>query len=104
MKYNLVITKRAMIDEMETYHYYEDIRPGLGDRFIESVENRYAALLEHPDYYSYSDSNKIIRDVAIDGFPYLIIYEISGNSVIIFAIHNTYNAPSFNMRTWWGRK
>ena len=50
MKYNLLITKQAMLDEMEAYHYYEDIRPGLGDRFIESVENRYAALSQHPDY------------------------------------------------------
>ena len=93
MKYNLLITKQAMLDEMEAYHYYEDIRPGLGDRFIESVENRYAALSQHPDYYSYSDGNKIIRDVAIDGFPYLIIYEIAGDDVVVFSIHSTYKNP-----------
>ena len=90
MKYKLIIAKKALFD---AYHYYEDIRVGLGDRFIESLENRYAALSEHPNYYSYSDKNKIIRDVAIDGFPYLIIYEISGNDVIVFSIHNTYKKP-----------
>ena len=45
----------------------EDIRIGLGERFIAvPFENRYAALSEHPDYWSsYSDAkNKIIRDVA----------------------------------------
>ncbi len=93
MKYKLIITQNALQDEMEAYHYYEDIRPGLGDKFLESLENRYNALSEHPDYYSYSDSNKIIRDVAIDVFPYLIIYEVSGNYVIVFTIHNTYKKP-----------
>lgn len=90
MKYKLIITKQALQDEMEAYHYYENIRAGLGDRFLESLENRYAALSEHPDYYSYSDSNKIVRDVAIDGFPYLIIYEVAADQVIVFSIHNTY--------------
>ena len=81
MKYRLVITKKALFDASDAYNYYEGIRPRLGDRFIESLENRYAALSEHPDYYS---------DVAIDGFPYLIVYEISGRDVIVFSIHNTY--------------
>ena len=90
MKYKLIITKKALLDASDAYYYYEGIRHGLGDRFIESLENRYAALSEHPDYYSYSDKNKIIRDVAIDGFPYLIVYEISGRDVIVFSIHNTY--------------
>jgi hypothetical protein len=57
MSYKLQITKNALEDEMEAYHYYENIRVGLGDKFLESLENRYAALSQHPDYYSYSDEN-----------------------------------------------
>jgi len=62
----------------------------LGEKFLESLENRYAALSDHPEYYSYSDQSNVIRDVAMDGFPYLIIYEIAGNDVVIFAVQSTY--------------
>ncbi len=86
MKYRLILTEKAMLDEMTAFQYYEGIRHGLGEKFLESLENRYAALSEHPGYYSYSDNNNTIRDVAVEGFPYLIIYEISGNAVVVFAV------------------
>jgi len=30
MKHKLIVTKRALLDEIEAYHYYENIRDGLG--------------------------------------------------------------------------
>jgi len=90
MTYKLIITNAALQDEQEAYDYYEGIQVGLGERFLEKVEKRYADLSKHPEFYSYSDENKIIRDVAVDDFPFLVIYEVSGVNVIVFAIHNTH--------------
>lgn len=89
MKYNLIITRQALLEEMDAYHYYENIREGLGEKFLISLENIFASLPEHPDNYSYSDRNKIIRDVAVDGFPYLIIFEVLGSDVVVYSVHCT---------------
>ena len=93
MKYRLNITKAALQDEMEAYHYYENISPGLGDRFLENLEKKFTVLSEHPDYYSYSDANKLMRDVAVDDFPYIVVYEISGIDVVVYSVHGTSKKP-----------
>jgi plasmid stabilization system protein ParE len=93
MKYRLVISPSALQDELDAYNYYENIAVGLGERLLDSIEKRCATLAENPEFYGFCDESKIIRDVAIDGFPYLIIYEIAGNDVVIYAIHNTHSKP-----------
>jgi plasmid stabilization system protein ParE len=97
MKFQLIITSHALQDTKDAYYYYEQIRAGLGEQFLENLERRYGALSENPELYSYSDDKKILRDVIIEGFPYLIVYEISDSYVVIFSIHNTNRKPYYQL-------
>jgi hypothetical protein len=54
----------------------------------------------HPEHYSYinEDYHRILRDVKLNKFPFVIVYEIAKNEVIIYAVHNTYKHQQHKLR------
>jgi len=93
MVYHLIITEGAELDMLEAYGYYEDQESGLGERFLAAVQSRFAQIVEHPGYYSFIDDRNILRDVAIDPFPYVVIYEVEGEAILVYVVHQTYKKP-----------
>ncbi len=94
MAYQLIIRQEAHLDTNEAYTYYEEKSPGLGERFLQELVQRYHQIKEHPEYYSFIDEQKIIRDVKLRHFPYLIVYEIEDDKVIVYSVFNGYKNPS----------
>ncbi len=93
MAYKLVTLKVAAEDISEAYHYYENAKIGLGDRFMSELLNRFSEISAHPQYYGYIDSQNIVRDVKLRNFPYLVVYEIRDEFVVIISVHNTHRHP-----------
>ena len=93
MIYRLIILKAVADDALEAYNYYEEIRQGLGDRFLSEVLERYKDISKHPQYYGFIDEQHTVRDVILKSFPYLVVYEIEKETVIIYSIHCTYKNP-----------
>lgn len=46
------------------------------------------------DHYDQS----IIRDVKVDRFPYVIIFEVTKDKVLVYSVHNTYQHPKRRLR------
>lgn len=88
MTYKVILTNHAKVQIGENYDYYEGQHIGLGEEFLQELEKRYDDLCKHPEYYSFIDNRKIIRDVKIERFPYVIIFEIEENKVIVLYVHN----------------
>ncbi len=93
MAYRLIILRRAADDTKEAYNYYEDIKPGLGDRFLAELLVRFNEISRHPQYYGFIDDQHIIRDVKLKSFPYLVVYEIESEAVVIYSVHCAYRNP-----------
>lgn len=93
MTYKLVIKEEAFLEIREAYQYYEFLKPGLGEDFLTKLEQRFNHLSLHPELYSYIDSSQILRDVALDKFPFVIVFEIDQIEVIVYAIHLTHKKP-----------
>jgi len=93
MPYQLIIREEAHFDAKEAYTYYEEKSPGLGDRFLEELIHRFNDIILHPEYYSFIDEQKIIRDVKLRHFPYLVVYEIGEDKVIVYSVFNGYKNP-----------
>ena len=89
MSLSIHLTEEALQEEADAYLYYEEQAEGLGERFLQDVEAVLARVAEHPTYYSFSDSTKTIRDVALDLFPFVIIYEIKSDHINVYHIHHT---------------
>ncbi len=95
MVYTVIIKEEAHQDISEAYNYYEDKQEGLGERFLKALIKRFNDLCVHPVFYSYiaEDPQQILRDVRVEKFPFLIVFEITDTRVTIYAVHNTYKNP-----------
>lgn len=91
--YNIIITPSAHLDEENAYQWYEGKLRGLGDEFLTSLEIAYRKIAENPDYFSFIDSKKEIRDYLLPRFPFLIVYRIKNNSVEIITVHHAKKHP-----------
>ena len=92
MGFEVVVSVEASMEAQEAVGYYQPVNEDLSDRFIEELEALFKKLAHQPEFYSFIDSNKIkrLRDVKMPSFPFVVVYEISQNTVIVASIHNTY--------------
>lgn len=93
MPYKIIVTESAKEDTQTAYNYYEDQKQDLGEEFLQELVNKYDNLGQHPEHYGYIDKKGLLRDLKIDRFPYVIIFEVTADSVIVYAVHNTYRHP-----------
>ncbi|WP_310380073.1 type II toxin-antitoxin system RelE/ParE family toxin [Flavobacterium sp.] len=84
--------QKAVFDIKEAYLYYEEQRIGLGNRFLKTLESYLQRVQKYPEHYQIK--RKPYREAFIKDFSYLIIYEIEGNKIIVYAVFNTWRNPS----------
>ncbi|MGQ2982611.1 type II toxin-antitoxin system RelE/ParE family toxin [Flavobacterium sp.] len=91
MAFKEVISRVAQIHIDEAFYYYESKQPDLGSRFFTEFKNavRYISL----DPYLFPVKSKNLRELKLSVFPYIIIYEIVDDVVIIAAIFHTSQNP-----------
>lgn len=93
MTYTLVIKEEARQDMLAAYLYYEEQQVDLGERFLSEVQKCFEDLSLHPEFYSYIDKKKILRDITINNFPYVLIYKVVMTEVHIHAVFHTSRRP-----------
>ena len=93
MAYKIIILPAAEKDTIESHILYESQQYGLGERFLKSVEDSFKKLSQTPKFYSYINSNKDLRDIKIKNFPFVIIYQIVEDKVLVVRIFNTNRNP-----------
>jgi plasmid stabilization system protein ParE len=92
MKYVLEIKEEAVFDIKETYLYYEEQKIGLGNRFLDTLETYLERVRKNPEHYQVK--RKPYREAFIKDFPFLIIYEIEANKIVVYAVFNTWKNPN----------
>jgi hypothetical protein len=75
----------------KAYDYYEECKTGLGERFLNTLEDYLDIVLKNPQHYQIK--RKPYREALIKDFPYLIIFEIEADKVIVYAVFNTWRNP-----------
>ena len=100
MPFTVIVKEEAHQDTVVAYNYYEEKSAGLGERFLAALQQRYNELANQPSFYSYIDEDpkKILRDVKLRKFPFVVVYEITCTDVIVYAVHNTYKHPGNKLR------
>lgn len=97
MKYTLEIKEEAIVDMQKAYDYYEECKIGLGERFLNTLEEYLERVQENPQHYQIK--RKAYREAFIKDFPYLIIYEIEADKIIVYAVFNTWRNPKKKPKT-----
>ena len=91
MSYILSVQSEALLDMQEAFEWYEMQQPSLGQEFIGEVEESYKKISDHP--FNYSAVNARFRRLKINRFPYLVIYEVEGDTIFINAVRHTSQKP-----------
>ena len=87
MKYQLIFREEIRLEIASAYNWYQIQRPGLGDEFLEELENAFTLLESKPKYFGFT--NKTQRRIILKKFPYKIIYEIFDNQIVIFTVRHS---------------
>jgi len=69
--------------------WYDARSPGLGDEFTDEVESKVRDIVRMPRLYPRVYTQRRgheIRQALVRRFPYLVIYEVTANEVIVVAV------------------
>jgi hypothetical protein len=89
MTYKIILSAIAIREEADAYLYYENQSEGLGEKFLEEINNALQKISLHPTNYGYADETNTIRDVLLIKFPFRIIFQILENEIVVYNIHHT---------------
>jgi plasmid stabilization system protein ParE len=98
MPYSVSLKPGAESDAEQAYNWYEEQRTRLGEEFLSELENIYAKLETLPT--AYGKLTRIYRRASLKRFPYIVIFEIRRQEVIVYAVFHTSRKPrlKFNRR------
>jgi plasmid stabilization system protein ParE len=91
MSYILEIKDEANREIIEAYLYYQEKRTGLGEEFLEHLDSYFERIVSNPKHFP--QKRKPYREAFIKRFPFLIVYEITKNKIIIYSVFNTWQNP-----------
>lgn len=91
MNYTLEIKEEAVIDMQNAYDYYEENKAGLGERFLDTLDDYFDRIQKYPLHYQIKRNP--YREAVIKDFPFLIIYEIIEANIVVYTIFNTWRNP-----------
>lgn len=74
----------ALADVVEARRWYEEQEPGLGERFVESLEEIVERILSMPRMYQVVDGGT--RRGKLRKFPYLIYYRVVADRIEVLAV------------------
>ncbi|MFN6571908.1 type II toxin-antitoxin system RelE/ParE family toxin [Dendronalium sp. ChiSLP03b] len=98
MNYVLVFRPEVQEELNETYSWYESQKPGLGDEFLDCVDETVNRISQMPE--SYVIAYRDIRRALVQRFPYAVYYRIVSSRVIVTAIfHSRRDPKSWQTRT-----
>ncbi len=98
MDYVLVFRPEIRDELDEAYNWYEQKKVGLGDEFLDCIDELLDRICLMPQ--SYPIVYRDVRRAIIKRFPYAIYYRLVSSRIIVTAIfHSRRNPKSWQRRT-----
>lgn len=92
MSTELLVRPEAEADLAEAFRWYEERRPGLGERFLLSVEAALSTIRRNPR--AFPVVHKQVRRALLRRFPYGVFYLSDAETVVIVAVFHAKRHPS----------
>lgn len=73
--------------------WYERQRPGLGLQFLAAVRHGLDQIVSHP--LTWPTCTRRSRQYRLKRFPYAIVYQVTGEQVILLAIAHAKRRPGY---------
>ena len=92
MSRRLVLRRRALTEIQEAHDWYESRGRGLGERFVEELDQVLALLEEYP--LRFPLVHRDVRRALTRRFPYAIWFRIRGDLVVVLAVLHQARDPA----------
>jgi hypothetical protein len=93
--YQLQVLKKAREDMQKSADWYNEQQPGVGERFLIQVVLSFRLIEAGPLHYEEKFSKKF-RFARVADFPFVIVFKIKKNIVVINAVfHTSRNSKKF---------
>jgi hypothetical protein len=80
--HTLIIKSRAIGMAKEAYDWYEQQSRGLGDIYLYELKICFKRIEAQPGFYGKTKNN--FRQLRLKWFPFVVVYEILKNEVVVF--------------------
>jgi hypothetical protein len=80
----------ARLEIAEAYTWYENEKNGLGDSFLKAIERTIGAIQKSPSAFTQIANH---RQIPVKKFPFVIVYEVSLNTIFVDAVFHTSRDP-----------
>ena len=98
MAYELFVRPEAEADLADTYTFYQECRPGLGNDFMLCAEEAVERVLKNP--FQYQEVHMGVRRALIHLFPYCVFYIVIERKISVLAVmHAARNPEQWKART-----
>ncbi len=87
----LRIRLAALQDMDDAYAWYEAQKPGLGEEFLQAVDDVIATVVESPMRYRVLVLDT--RQALVRRFPYRVLYRVLGDEVLVVACFHARRDP-----------
>ena len=89
--YEFFIKEGAKEDISNAFFWYENKQRGLGERFINVLDDCFSAIGKNP--WLFAKKYGEMRQAIIKKFPYVVLYEIEDSLIIVYSVFNTNQNP-----------
>ena len=87
----LKLHPKAEEDLINILNYYYEIDDKLEAKFLKYLEFTFDKIEKFTHLYPYE--NKTVQKVTVEKFPYIVLYEQHGDTIMILAIFHTKRDP-----------
>lgn len=98
MDYKIVILPLAQNEIENALVWYESKQKGLGNDFLTYLESYFLAIKQGLSVFQIK-RKPYFRELPLKRFPFVIIYEIKDDEIIIFSVFNTYQDPNKKLKS-----
>ncbi|WP_264529294.1 type II toxin-antitoxin system RelE/ParE family toxin [Flavobacterium sp. N502540] len=92
MVFKIKILPLAENEIDKTIEFYESRSKGLGKQFLSYLKTYLQVLKTHPELFQIKKEPGY-RELTLVKFPFVIIYEIIGNEIIVYSVFHTSRNP-----------
>jgi len=91
MNYTLVFHQLALEEVQDAHDWYEQQRSGLGVEFMDAIDEVVQRIVINPN--SYPKAYQQRRKALPARFPYLVIFELHGDVILVVAVIHASRNP-----------
>jgi plasmid stabilization system protein ParE len=87
----VTVRPEASLEVREAHAWYEEQRPGLGERFEVALHACFEEIRKHPDLFPLVTEH--VRRARVARFPYLVFYEVEDAEIIVHSVFHCSRNP-----------